>query len=244
MKKIFSFIITSLVIGNIISWAMGSWPIDFKHQAYTQQQRSSIKSLKQELVNNAEDISLLVELGSTYSMHNDIDLADHYLAQAHNIAPNDALVMAWYNANSAKVSGASLDFTMGFYKLYTLNKVLGNISEAVDLAPNDLTIRLIRLATFANIGKINPNFDLVFNDEVWFNTLFKRAPNEIPEQIKGQFYIAMAQAYFFKADTSSAEQVQNYLELYQAVTTKTPLDLTQFKSLEIQFSEQNRGELW
>ncbi|PAJ74536.1 hypothetical protein CJF42_09955 [Pseudoalteromonas sp. NBT06-2] len=244
MKKIFSFIITSLVIGNIISWVMGSWPIDFKRQAYNEQQFASIKSLKQELVNNAEDISLLVELGSTYSMHNDIDLADNYLAQAHNIAPNDALVMAWYNANSAKVSGASLDFTMGFYKLYTLNKVLGNISKAVDLAPNDLTIRLIRLATFANIGKINPNFDLVFNDEAWFNTLLKRAPKEIPEQVKGQFYIAMAQAYFFKADTSSAQQVQNYLNLYQAVKTKAPLDLTQYQNLEIQFSEQNRGELW
>lgn len=108
MKKIFSFIITSLVIGNIISWVMGSWPIDFKRQAYNEQQFASIKSLKQELVNNAEDISLLVELGSTYSMHNDIDLADNYLAQAHNIAPNDALVMAWYNANSAKVSGHHL----------------------------------------------------------------------------------------------------------------------------------------
>lgn len=244
MKKIFSFIITSLVIGNIISWSMGSWPIEFKHQAYTEQQRSSIKSLKQELVDNDGDISLLVELGAIYSMHNDIELADEYLSQANNMSPNNALVMAWYNANAAKLSGASFDFTMGFYKLYSLNKVLGNISKAVDLAPNDLTIRLVRLATFANVGQINPNFDLVFNDETWFKTLLKRTPNEIPEQLKGQFYIAMAQAYFFKGDTLSADKVQSYLDLYQAINTKMPSDLNQYQSLELQFTEQNRGELW
>jgi len=244
MKKVFSFIITSLVIGNIISWMMGSWPIDFKHQAYTPQQNSNIQSLKQELVNNAEDISLLVELGAIYSMHNDIELADDYLSQANKLAPNNALVMAWYNANSAKLSGASLDFTMGFYKLYTLNKVLGNITKAVELAPNELTIRLVRLATFANIGKINPNFDLVFNDEAWFKTLLTRSPNDIPEQVKAQFYIAMAQAYFFKADASSANKVEEYLNLYQASDVKMPLDLNQYQSLDLQFTEQNRGKLW
>jgi|TARA_B110001469_G_scaffold47803_1_gene46779 hypothetical protein len=244
MKKVFSFIITSLLIGNIISWFMGSWPIDFKHQAYSEQQLENIKSLKQELVDSAEDISLLVELGSTYSMHNDIDLADDYLTRANKLAPNDALVMAWYNANSAKVSGASLDFTMGFYKLYTLNTVLANISDAVMLAPNDLTIRLVRLATFANIGPLNPQFDLVFKDETWFNALLKRAENEIPAEIKGQIYISMAQAYLFKADSLSAQKVQNYLSLYQTVTTKTSLDLAQYQHLEMQFSEQQRGELW
>lgn len=244
MKNIVSFIITSLVFGNIISWVMGSWPIDFKRQDYSGQQLENITLLKKELANNAEDVSLLVELGSTYSMHNDIDLADDYLTRANKLAPDDALVMAWYNANSAKVSGASIDFTMGFYKLYTLHNVLGKISEAVELAPNDLTIRLIRLATFANIGQMNPQFDLVFNDEAWFNTLLARTPNEIPEQIKGQLYISMAQAYFFKADSKSAQQVQNYLSLYQTIKTKIPRDLAQYKNLEVQFSEQQRGELW
>jgi len=84
----------------------------------------------------------------------------------------------------------------------------------------------------------------VFNDEAWFNTLLERTPNEIPEQIKGQFYISMAQAYFFKADAKSEQQVQNYLSLYQTIKTKTPLALTQYQNLAIQFSEQQRGELW
>ena len=54
----------------------------------------------------------------------------------------------------------------------------------------------------------------------------------------------MAQAYFFKGDTLSADKVQSYLDLYQAINTKMPSDLNQYQSLELQFTEQNRGELW
>ncbi|SFC32217.1 tetratricopeptide repeat protein [Pseudoalteromonas denitrificans] len=244
MKKILSFIITSLIIGNIVSWMMGSWPITFIQQAYSEQELATLQVLQQELEDNPKDAEVLVELGAMYSMHNDIDLANNYLTQAITLDPEHPLIIAWFNANSAKLSGASLDFSMGFYKLYTLSHALKQISKAVDLAPNDLTIRLIRLATFANIGKINSDFNLVFNDEIWFENLLKQSSFNLPEQVKGQFYLAMAQAYFFKADEVSSKKVDKYLSLYQGVKAKTPQEQAQYKILETQFAKVDRGNQW
>ena len=244
MKRIASIIITSFIIGNVISWAMGSWPITFAPQAYTAQERSSIQTLKQELVNTPSDVAVLVELGALYSMHNDIDIAADYLSQAISFAPNDPLAIAWFSANSAKLSGASLDFSMGIYKLYTLNKALEGISKAVDLAPDDLTIRLVRLATFANVGAINPQFELVFTDERWFEQLLAKVSDNIPEQVKGQFYLSMVQAYFVKADALAATKIEKYLKLYQHINNKTPQDQAQEQILATKFIVLERGTTW
>ena len=244
MKKIFSFIVISFVIGNIVSWSMGSWPIEFKQQPYSEQQRTTIDALKKEMSNHAEDASILVELGAIYSMHNDIELANDYLDKAVKLSPNDALAIAWYNANRAKISGASLDFTWGLYKLYTLNTALSNISKAVTMAPDDITIRTIRLATFANIGPINPEFNLVFQDETWFNTLFENPAAQIPQQLKAQFYLSMAQAYYFQENKQAAIDVTKYLHLFKSVPHKTEQDEKQFQQLTTKFDQADRGKSW
>lgn len=244
MKKVFSFIIISFVIGNIVSWAMGSWPIEFKQQPYSEQQITTIDILKKELINNAEDSSIMVELGALYTMQNDIEFANNYLSKAIALSPNNALTIAWYNANRAKISGASLDFTWGLYKLYTLNSALSKISQAVTMAPNDITIRTIRLATFANIGPINPEFDLVFQDETWFEALLKNKTATIPDQLKAQFYLSMAQAYYFKENQQAAIDVTKYLTLFEMTPHKTNQDKTHYQQLKFKFNQVNRGESW
>ncbi|OUR67263.1 hypothetical protein A9Q77_10465, partial [Marinomonas sp. 42_23_T18] len=154
MKKVLSFVLTSFIIGNVVAWFMGAAPIDFPKQAYNKEAQMTLAALKQALKSEPQDLDILIELGSQYSLHNDIDLAAGYLEQAITLDPNDALANAWYNANRAKEAGAMLDLSMGIYKLYKLNDALKGISQAVTNTPNDLTIRLVRLATFANIGQI------------------------------------------------------------------------------------------
>ena len=235
MKKVLSFVLTSFIIGNVVAWFMGAAPIDFPKQAYNKQDQINLSALKQTLKSEPDDLDILVELGSQYSLHNDIELAAGYLEQAVRLAPTDALAMAWYNANRAKEAGAMFDPSMGIYKLYKLNSALTGISQAVSDAPNDLSVRLIRLATFANIGEINPLFDQVFDDEVWFKDLLKRQGQYLPDEMKSQFYLSMAQAYLMKSDVNDSDKIQSYLELYQAIPEKKASDLEHFSKMEAHF---------
>lgn len=236
MKKVLSFVLTSFIIGNVVAWFMGAAPIDFPKQAYNKQAQMSLAALKQELKNEPQDIDLLIEIGSQYSLHNDIELAAEYLEQAVTLAPSDALAKAWYNANRAKEAGAMLDLSMGIYKLYKLNDALKNISQAVIVEPNNLSIRLIRLATFANIGDINPLFNQVFEDEKWFVTVFEKQESQLPNQVKSQVYLSLAQAYLFKDEGADNGKIKTYLDLYQALPDKSDTDLKQYSQLEADFS--------
>lgn len=244
MKKVLSFVVSSFIIGNVVAWFMGAAPIDFPKQAYNKEAQMSLAALKQGLKANPQDVDMLIALGSQYTLHNDIELAADYLAQAVAIAPEDGLASAWYNANRAKEAGAMFDPAMGIYKLYKLNGALKGISQAVTSSPNDLSIRLIRLATFANIGEINPLFAQVFDDEKWFAQLLTKQADQLPNEVKSQFYLSMAQAYLFKEGDSNSQKIQTYLELYQAMPDKTPTDLQQFSDLEAKFiaiSDDERG---
>jgi len=232
MKKVLSFVLTSFIIGNVVAWFMGSAPIDFPKQAYNKEAQMTLAALKQALKSEPQDLDILIELGSQYSLHNDIDLAAGYLEQAITLDPKDALASAWYNANRAKEAGAMLDLSMGIYKLYKLNDALKGISQAVTNTPNDLTIRLVRLATFANIGQINPLFEQVFDDEKWFSNLVEKQGDQLPSEVKSQFYLSMAQAYLFEEDS---KKVQTYLELYQTIPEKKASELEQFSQLEADF---------
>jgi tetratricopeptide (TPR) repeat protein len=244
MKKALIFILTSLVIGNVISWFTGAWPITFERQPYNAGEKMTLQSLETELGENPNETDLLVELGSIYSLHNDIDIAARHLDKAILLAPEDPLALVWHSANAAKRSGASLDLTMGIYKLYTLADALGKITQAVELAPDDLTVRLVRLATFANTGTINSGFDKVFEDEAWFEQLLAKYPDDVPVQIKGQFYLSMAQAYFFKADQSAGAKVDHYLKLFKTIPDKAPADKRQFETLLAGFAETDGGRAW
>jgi len=244
MKKLFIFILTSVIIGNAMAWMMGAWPITFELQPYDGEEKMTLAGLTDELKDNPDEVDLLVELGSIYSLHNEIDKAAVHLDKAIALAPENPAALAWYSANAAKLSGASLDFTWGMYKLYTLAEALAGISQAVDMAPDDLTIRLVRLATFANTGTINSQFHLVFDDEAWFINLIKQYPDDIPEQIKGQVYLSMAQAYFFKADENAGEKVQHYLDLYQSMPNKPAAEQRHFDTLTASFAAADRGQAW
>lgn len=233
MKKVLSFVLTSFIIGNVVAWFMGAAPIDFPKQAYNKEAQMTFAALNQVLKSDPQDVDVLIELGSQYSLHNDIALAAEYLEQAIELAPEDALASAWYNANRAKEAGAMVDLSMGFYKLYKLNDALKGISQAVTSEPNDMTIRLVRLATFANIGQINPLFDQVFDDEQWFLTLIEKEGDQLPSQIKSQFYLSMAQAYFFIDTEAGREKIQNYLALFQTMPDKEASSLEQFSKMKV-----------
>lgn len=244
MKKLSTFILTSLVIGNVIAWMMGAAPIDFAIQPYSELEEQNLTALQNELKDNPEDTDLMVELGSIYSLHNDIEKAAVLLDKAKMLSPKDSLTLAWHSANSAKLAGSMVDLSFGMYKMYQLRKACDGLVDAVGQSPDDLSIRMLRLATFANIGKVNHHFDTVFDDEKWFNQLFEQSQDSMPKPVKSQFYLLMAQAYLNQADEYSAEKLEHYLALYKDIPSNALQDKVQFQTIETQFAAAERGNTW
>ena len=214
MKKLLGILCLNLVIGNVIAWFMGAAPIEFPVEPYTQEQQLQIDGLKMEMEEFGEEASLLAELGSLYSLHNHLDQADAVLTKALSLDSTDAVALASFHSNRSKLAGAMFDPLMGLRKVYIIIDAAEGLNDAVELAPDDVTVRLTRLATMAPIGRISMNFDTVFDDEKWFKALIEAHQDTVPAGIKYEFYLAMAQAYFTDGNQVKASQYyQQYLVL-------------------------------
>lgn len=217
MKKLLGIICLNLVIGNVVAWFMGAAPIDFPIEPYTQEQQMQIDGLKKEMEEFGEEASLLAELGSLYSLHNHLDQANTVLTKALTLDAEDAVALASFNSNRSKLAGAMFDPLMGLRKIYIIVDAAKGLNAAVELAPDDVTVRLTRLATMAPIGALSMNFDTVFEDEKWFKAFFERYSDSVPDGIKYEFYLAMAQAYYTDGNNAVAS---NYYQQYLALAGK------------------------
>jgi hypothetical protein len=215
MRKIIIFISINLVIGNAIAWYMGAAPIDFPVMTYSAQEKSEIVLLKSELNEFKSDVALLTQLGGIYSSHNELDLAQVYLDKALALEPNNATSLAVSSANKAKQSGAMLDLSMGLYKIYTLWNACEGLNRAVEIEPNNFEVRTYRLAAFAAIGKINRYFDQVFIDEIWFKRFLENSSDNVPLELRQQFYLSMTSAYLHAGSKENISQAREYFKLFE-----------------------------
>jgi tetratricopeptide (TPR) repeat protein len=218
-KKIGIFICSSFIIGNTIAWFSGAAPIEFGLVPYSLTEQDQISALEKEREQFPLDVNLMVELGSLYSMHNDLDKARSILQKAVELAPTNASAIAWYNANETKQSGAMIDLTMGIYKLVKLKQATEGVTEAVTMAPDDLSVRMVRLTTFAFVGDINSQFELVFDDEDWMIDTINNSKESLPPIVYQSVYISMAHAYWVQYENgkeNALKKSQQYLEQFNA----------------------------
>lgn len=228
MKKLLGILCLNLVIGNVIAWFMGAAPIDFPIEPYTKEQQLQIEGLQAEMKEFGEEASLLAELGSLYSLHNHLEKADTVLTKALSLDANNAVALASFHSNRSKLAGAMFDPLMGLRKVYIIIDAAEGLNEAVALAPDDVTVRLTRLATMAPIGGLSLNFETVYEDEKWFQALIEQHQETIPDGIKFEFYLAMAQAYFKDGDNKkAADYYQQYLDLAKQPHTQAAKALQQ-----------------
>ena len=222
MKKILIFIALNLVIGNTIAWFMGAAPIDFANVEYSSQDRQLVKQLSESLQSD-DDISAQTQLGSIYSLHNQLDLAIQWLEKAQHNDSEDPLISAWLSATQAKMAGAMFDPMMGLVKTYRLHKACDNLNQAVAAQPESFEIRMIRLATFAPTNFINCSLEQAFEDEKWFKQFFQGSGKNAPQELKMQFSLAMTKAY---ANANNDQQANAYMNEFKQLSqnqTLTPL---------------------
>ena len=201
-----NFLVTSFVIGNIISWMMGAWPKDFPVKSYTAEEQSILLELQEELQEVPDDDSLRVELGSIYFQHNELDKAESELEKAIALNPHNSEGKSWYYANQVKQSGAMFDLSMGLLKLYKLNTGIEGLNQTVQEAPEDAVIRITRLATLASVGTRVSSFSLFQEDERWFLDKQVQDQDYFSPGIERGFYLNFARAYFTQslADTEES----------------------------------------
>lgn len=222
MKKILIFIALNLAIGNTIAWFMGAAPIDFDTVQFSKQEQQLVEQLSDSLKNEA-DVSAQTQLGSLYSLHNQLDLANQWLEKAQQSDGEDPLVSAWLSANRAKMAGAMFDPMMGLVKTYRLHQACDNLNQAVAAEPESFEIRMIRLATFAPTNFINCSLEQAFEDEKWFKSFFAGSGKNAPNELKMQFSLTMTKAY---ANADNIQQAQAYMAEFKQLSENinlTPL---------------------
>nr|WP_256489574.1 hypothetical protein [Pleionea sp. CnH1-48] len=173
-------------------------------------------------------------LGSLYSNHNHLDEADAVLSRALTLQPEDPLVLAFYSANQSKKAGAMMDFSMGIYKLNKLQDAIDGLNKAVELAPQDMFVRISRLITFGFLGDINSDFDKVFEDEQWVMEHLTGSNVQLPNEVYQSVYVALANAYKVKADSgeqSALVRSKDYLNKLEPIGGCPDLSLTECQKL-------------
>ncbi|NQZ08018.1 MAG: hypothetical protein HRT35_12730 [Algicola sp.] len=205
MNKITKIMALNLLIGNVIAWNMGSAPIDFPVVAYSDQELQLVTEL-------AKDSSAKTELGALYSLHNELDKAEHLLSAALKSESDDPLAQAWLGATRAKQAGAMFDPLMGLVKLYRLHGACADVNAAVAQAPDNFEVHMIRLATFAPTNVINCSVETALKDEVWFKQFFAKQGKNAPLELKMQFNLAMSKAY---VNIDNPQQATIYLNEFK-----------------------------
>ena len=223
MKKLLILLSINLLVGNIIAWFMGAAPIDFKMVPYSQQEQKLVTELKAELVQNPNDSTLQTQLGSMYSLHNQIDEAGQLLTGSF-ASEQDALTLAWLSGNQAKQAGAMFDPLMGLWKLYHLYSACAEMDRAVTMEPDNFEIRMVRLATFAPTALLNCSLDTAFIDEAWFKQYFANQGAFAPLELKLQFKLTMSIAYANAGGSDNQQKAAHYMTEYQQLSqgTKQP----------------------
>ncbi len=241
MKKLLILLSINLLIGNVIAWFMGAAPIDFKRVPYSQQEQQFITELKAELVKTPNDSTLQTQLGSLYSLHNQIDAAEQLLTSAFT-SEQDALTLAWLSGNQAKQAGAMFDPLMGLSKLYRLYSACGEMNRAVTMEPDNFEIRMVRLATFASTNLLNCSLDTAFIDEAWYKQYFNNQGIYAPLELKLQFKLTMSIAYANAGGKENQEMAADYLSQYQQLSQgskQPPLVLYQLAAANKLLSEES-----
>lgn len=231
MKKLFKVIALNLVIGNIVAWFLGAAPIEFAKVPYSAQEQQLLSELKDELAASAtdgygDDASLHIQLGSIYSMHNQLELAEKWLTEAVIIEDNNPVAIAWLSATRAKQAGAMIDPLMGLNKLYRLHAACDDLNQAVAQVPNSFEVRMVRLATFAPTALINCSLEQAFEDEQWFKSFFAEQGQSAPLELKMQFSLSMSKAYANAGGSDNYQLANQYMLQFKQISQGVDLTPT------------------
>ncbi len=185
-------------VGVCMSLLMGAMPKDFKQSPLSMEEEVEIAQLQSDIREDPEDVDAHLRLGQIHFKHNNLDDSGHSLQTAKSLEPRDPDVLAWWGSYRTKQGGAAFPWLWGFRKISLVKEGVKTLDTAVQKAPHDPLIRLLRINTLVGLRGRFSRYETVFEDERFFNGLSQEQERAIPDRLMAQINLALAQAHAWK----------------------------------------------
>ena len=186
----------SFVIGNVISWVSGAWPIKFAEIPFTSAEQFFINehSAGQAKATGSDAQSI----GMIYFLHNRLDDAAEVVEKAREEDSSNYSLAALAAAIEVKKAGARLDLLFGQRKLYQLKQALAQLKTVSDRAPEQFDVQLLALWAFASVPDISES--AANAQKVSQRITHVLASNSLPTELAASAWLGLTRLYLYLAD--------------------------------------------
>jgi tetratricopeptide (TPR) repeat protein len=94
------------------------------------------------------------------------------------------------------------------FKLLYLNQGIKELDEAVNIAPEDITVRMIRANNSLALPAFTKRIDIAISDFEYLIKLSKKK-KAFPKELLLQIYSGLSQAYLKKGNPKKAKEILN-----------------------------------
>ncbi len=166
--------------------------------------------LQQRLDQNPSDYEALRGLGIVY---HSMALKDsnayakkavQYLEQANQKKFDDTVVLCYLGSAYTLLAKDASDVSS---KMSNVSKGIGLMDKAVRIAPDDISVRLIRANNSKNLPKFLNRRSVAYEDFEHLSSLFKKTPN-ISASLKASVYRDLAALYKEDGDAAKARKYE------------------------------------
>lgn len=155
-----------------------------------------------------KDKNNLLTLGMAYHSLADMKVKGapekciEYLKPANKLYPEDALILAVLGSCMTMVGRDSSNITD---KMRYVNEGTPMIDKAVNMAPDNVFIRMVRAGDSAGLPKLFGRMKYVKNDLLHIEGVIKKSPKEVPVDLQAEVYYKLGRLFIFDGDGSSAK---------------------------------------
>ncbi len=204
------FALITYCIGFAVSWFTGAAPAELPETPLNAVEQAEVRELQHDLQADSEDVEGWIRLGQIHFIHNQLEEADSALENARTLDPDDSQALAWWGSNQTKRGGAAVPWFWGIRKIIMVDEGVDALNQAIAKNSNDPVARLVRINTLLALEDRFSDFDLIFEDERYFQGLLDRDPEALPSGLLAQVNLALAQAYIWKVENAEYHAFQKY----------------------------------
>lgn len=203
-------------------------------QTETEDIKVRVKSLEDSLKGDPENTQLLLQLGILY--HNmgvegdkeAVKKAEKVLKKLIDLEPKDAEAYCWYGS-VLTLKGKYAWFPLN--KMKYVNKGIKEMDKAIELAPDNVTVRMIRANNSLSLPDMFHRTDIAITDFEHLISMKEKNPGSFEEDLLAEILLNMGKAYKKKGDLLKAREnwqkvIETAPESEEALEAKELLEKT------------------
>jgi tetratricopeptide (TPR) repeat protein len=171
--------------------------------------QTEIAALEDSLRQEPEDTGVLLKLGILY--HNlgvegdrkAVKRAKNLFEKLLELEPQNIEALAWYGS-VLTLRGRDVGFPIS--KLKYVNNGIEKMDKAVELAPDNVSVRMIRAHNSLNLQGIFHRIKVAINDFEHLLSLSQKSPQEFSKGLLVEIYLGLGNAYKKRGDIIKARE--------------------------------------